>query len=145
MKKIIFVLFSITSLLTSAVAQKNSDIEKLQLIINQYAKAVEKYDTTFFERFFDDNMTLTSANGSHRNKQEEINDLLYKIPGLTLEYFVADSLKIIPFGKTAIIAGVLSWKFKEQTTITKRSFTFTCINKHGWRIIAQHIGKIGNS
>ncbi len=135
-------MFSITSLLTSVIAQENSDVKKLQLKINRYTQAVEKYDTAFFERFFDNSMVLTSTNGSHRNKQEEINDLLFKIPGLTLEYFVADSLKIILFGKTAIIAGVLSWKFKEQTTITKRSFTFTCINKHGWRIIAQHIGKL---
>ncbi len=145
MKKIIFTLFSITSLLTSVVGQKNRDIKKLQLKINQYTQAVEKYDTSFLEQFFDDSMMLTSTNGSHRNKQEEINDLLYKISGLTLEYFVADSLKIILFGKTAIIAGVLSWKFEEQITITKRSFTFTCINKHGWRIIAQHIGKIGSN
>ena len=144
MKKGTFIILSIISLLSSAVAQENKDIEKLRRKMQQYAQAVEKYDTAFIESFFDDRMILTSANGSHRNKQQEINDLLYKSSGLTLEYFITDSLQIIVSGKTGIIAGLLRWKFKEQSITTKRSFTFTGIKKHGWRIIAQHIGRIGN-
>ena len=112
--------------------------------MKQYAEAVEKYDTVFIEKLFDDRMILTSANGSYRNKQQEINDLLYKMSNLTLEYFIADSLKIISAEKTGVVTGQLRWKFKEQNSVTKRTFTFTFINQKDWQILAQHIGRTAN-
>lgn len=144
MKKLFILLLVSASIVTSASGQQNSSIEKLKIKMHEYAQAVEKYDSAFLQNLFDNKMIVTSANGSYRNKQLEINDLLYKIPGLTLEYFVCDSLRIITSDNTGIITGLLRWKFKEQIAFARRSFTFTFIRKKEWRIIAQHIGKVGN-
>jgi len=107
----------------------------------QYTNAAEAYDTAFMESLFDDRMILTSTNGQRRNKRQEINDVLYKVPNLTLEYFVADSLTIIPATNAAAVAGVLKWKFKQHASATRRHFTFTFIKEKDWKIIAQHIGR----
>lgn len=144
MKKLVLFLLISTSFFISVSGQKNNSIEKLKLKMHHYTLAVEKYDAAFLDRLFDDKMIVTSGNGSYRNKQQELNDLLYKIPGLTLEYFVTDSLRAITSGNTGVITGLLRWKFIEQDTITRRSFTFTFVRKKDWQILAQHIGRITN-
>ncbi|MCW5911629.1 MAG: nuclear transport factor 2 family protein [Cyclobacteriaceae bacterium] len=137
----VFFLIGLLSLGHLSFSQQEKQAEELRLILQSYSKAVEKYDTATIEKLFDDRMVVTSANGNLRNKQQEINDLLYKPANSTLIYFLAENLNIIVDGQTGIVKGVLRWQFKDQP-VTSRTFTFTLVKKgEHWKIIAQHIGR----
>lgn len=129
---------------TPLLAQDPVKESELKALMAEYATAAEKYDTAAIELIFDDNMILTSANGKYRNKQEEINDLLWKSPKLTLEYFQATDLRFVISEEVGIVKGILRWKFREQSQVELRTFTFTLAKKGNWKILAQHIGRVGS-
>lgn len=139
--KKIFFLLGVLTLARLSYSQSDKQVAELNTIMQNYSKAVEKYDTAFIEKLFDDKMIVTSANGNYRNKQQEINDLLYKPSNSKPEFFVTENLKIIVDGQTAVVKGTLKWKFSDQPA-TARTFTFTFVKKDkDWKILAQHIGR----
>ena len=125
------------------LAQNAKWEKKLEARVHQYARAVEQHDSLFLESFFHDQMLFTSTTGTYRTKQQEMKELLDDSPQFALEYFVTDSLRIETFRKTGVVAGLLRWKFKGQPTIIRRTFTFTCIRRKDWKVVAQHVGRVG--
>lgn len=111
----------------------------------KYERAVETKDSSFVQKLFDDQMTITGGDGTRRNKQQEMADLVS--PQYEVHYFRTENVEVKIYDKNvAVLLGELKWDhtYQGNRSTTERNITFVYLKiKNDWKIISQSIHRRG--
>jgi hypothetical protein len=114
----------------------------------RWAFAYRSHDTAFAKRLFAVDLVVTSANGTLKDRKKELDDIR-PAPGLVMEYFRTDSVRVRVHGTAAVVTGIAEWRFvyRGQPTTNRRRYTavYTRGGPLRWRMVALHMGRAAGS
>ncbi len=102
-------------------------------------------DKTFFERVEADEFIFTDSGGGITTKAEDIASLDKPAGEFKLVSYLVDELKILDYGKTAVVSGrtTTTLKSKDREIINKSSFTDVLVKRdRRWQLVAGHSSRI---
>lgn len=128
----------------AAAAAQHNAADSVMFLDAGWAYAYKSHDTTFAKRLFAADLVVTSANGTLKDREQELNDVR-PTPDLVMEYFRTDSVRVRVYGNAAVLTGVAEWRFlyRGQPTTNRRRYTavYTRGGPLRWRMVALHMGR----
>ena len=109
-----------------------------------WADAIVRGDMEALDRLFANDMTVTSGNGTVRNKAQEMDDLRPSADIKTY-FFNTEDVRVRVFGNSAVVTGHAKWRInlKGKDTDIERRYTLVFIKQNGrWQIVAQQLSRI---
>lgn len=133
----------LTLIAPTAAAQQNA-ADSVMFLDSGWAYAYKSHDTTFAKRLFAADLVVTSANGTLKDREQELNDVRPS-PDLVMDYFRTDSVRVRVHGNAAIVTGVAEWRFVYRGQSTTNRRRYTAVYARGgplrWRMVALHMGR----
>ena len=130
-----------------AMAQQNA-ADSVGFLDSGWAYAYKTHDTTFAKRLFAPDLVVTSAAGTLKNREQELDDIR-PTPGLVMEYFRTDSVRVRVYGTAAVVTGIAEWRFEYRGQPTTNRRRYTAVYTRGgplrWRMVALHMGRAAGS
>jgi ketosteroid isomerase-like protein len=109
-----------------------------------WADAIARGDMAALDRLFASDMTVTSGNGTVRNKAQEMDDLRPSADIKTY-FFNTDDVRVRVYGDAAVVTGHAKWRInlKGRDVDNERRYTLVFIKQQGgWQIVAQQLSRI---
>ena len=130
-----------------AAAQTNA-ADSVAFLDAAWAYAYRTHDTTFAKRLFATNLVVTSANGTLKDRQGELDDVRSS-PDIQVDYFRTDSVVVRVHGTAAVVTGIAEWRmvYRGQPSTNRRRYTavYTRGGPLRWRMVALHMGRAAGS
>jgi ketosteroid isomerase-like protein len=129
------------------VAQTNA-ADSVRFLDAGWAYAYKSHDTTFAKRLFAANLIVTSANGTLKDRAQELDDIRPS-PDLVMDYFMTDSVDVRVHGDAAVVTGIAEWRFTYRGQPSMNRRRYTAVYARGgplrWRMVALHLGRAAGS
>jgi len=130
-----------------AMAQQNA-ADSVAFLDSRWAYAYRSHDTTFAKRLFAAELVVTSANGTLKDREKELDDIR-PAQDLEMDYFRTDSVRVRVHGTAAVVTGIAEWRFiyRGQPATNRRRYTavYTRGGPLRWRMVALHMGRAAGS
>jgi ketosteroid isomerase-like protein len=127
----------------SARVQGQSAADSVRALDRAWAQAYATHDTAAAEALFADDVVVTSSGGHLKDKAGELADVR-PTPGLTMEFFLTNEVRVRLRKETAVITGVAAWafRFKGKRSELLRRYTAVYVRGgvRGWQLLALHLG-----
>ncbi|HST21773.1 MAG TPA: nuclear transport factor 2 family protein [Blastocatellia bacterium] len=148
MKQVLIIAALLIAFAGVAIAQsqdKKSEAEQEVTALNRaWADAIVRGDMEALDRLFASDMTVTSGNGTIRNKAQEMDDLRPSADIKTY-FFNTEDVRVRVFGNGAMVTGHAKWKInlKGRDIDNERRYTLVFVKQDGrWQIVAQQLSRI---
>jgi ketosteroid isomerase-like protein len=109
-----------------------------------WARAYATHDTSLAQRLFADDLVVTSANGTLKDRAGELADVRPQ-PGLQMAHFRTIDVAVRAYDRAAVVTGVAEWRFtmNGNANDARRRYTAVYIagGPLGWRMVALHMGR----
>ena len=133
------------ALVTPATALAQQDAaDSVAFLDSRWAYAYKSHDTTFAKRLFAPDLVVTSANGTLKDREKELDDIR-PAQDLAMDYFRTDSVQVRVHGTAAVVTGIAEWRFiyRGQPATNRRRYTavYTRGGPLRWRMVALHMGR----
>ncbi len=151
MKYLLFVIFIFPLFAPSIFAQKNVSIKENKTVLElmqlerDIGQANIKRDKQFFERIEAEEFIFTDSGGGITTKAQDIAGLDEPAVEFKLISYVADEMKIMLYGSTAVVTGrtVTVSRGKDREITNKSRFTDVFVKRSGrWQLAAGHSSRI---
>ena len=130
---------------TARSQDTKSEAEQEVTALNRaWADAIVRGDMEALDRLFASDMTVTSGNGTVRNKAQEMDDLRPSADIKTY-FFNTEDVRVRVFGNSAVVTGYAKWRInlKGRDVDNERRYTLVFIKQDGrWQIVAQQLSRI---
>ncbi|MGI8787901.1 MAG: nuclear transport factor 2 family protein [Pyrinomonadaceae bacterium] len=148
------ILFCLLLLSASFVFSQTTDKSKnkpskteaeLMQLEREIGDANIRRDKAFFELTEADEFIFTDSGGGITMKAEDVASLDKPVGEFKLISYVADDMKVLDYGKTAVVTGraTTTLKSKDREVINKNRFTDVFVKRNGrWQIVAGHSSRI---
>lgn len=107
-----------------------------------WARNYATHDTVNAVRLMSDRFFMTSANGTVKNRAEEVNDVRPS-PGLRMDYFRTEGVNAHVYGDAAVVSGFASWAFEHdgRASAVRRKYTAVYLRGGplGWQLVELHM------
>ncbi|HZO52481.1 MAG TPA: nuclear transport factor 2 family protein [Bryobacteraceae bacterium] len=130
------------SLTFTAVAALAADVEKLvhEAAVGWTTGAV-KQDAAALNRFLADDLQYAHAGGQTQNKNEYVKAVTTAPP--RYESFTFTDLRIVPYGKTAVLTGFVDVKMVGREPFRVRTLQVYVENGGQWQMAAHQSTRLG--
>ena len=136
-----------TLLVFALVAQINA-ADSVGMLDSRWAYSYVSHDTTYAKRLFADDLVVTSMTGALKDKNGELADVR-PAPGLKMDYFRTDSVRVKVYGTAAVVTGIAEWRFAYRGQFRMNRRRYTAVYTRGgplkWRMVALHMGRAAGS
>ncbi|MGA9773939.1 MAG: nuclear transport factor 2 family protein [Blastocatellia bacterium] len=122
----------------------NTAEQEVAALNRVWADSIVRGDMEALDRLFANDMTVTSGNGTVRNKAQEMDDLRPSADIKTY-FFNTEDVRVRIFGNAAVVTGHAKWRInlKGRDADNERRYTLVFIKQDGrWQIVAQHLSRI---
>jgi ketosteroid isomerase-like protein len=120
-------------------------IEQQILALNRaWADAMVRGDTATLDRLFDDDMIVTSGDGSIRDKAGELKDT-GPSEEIKTYFFNTEDVRVRVYGEAAVVTGRAKWRinYKGRDVDHERRYMSVYAKRNGrWRMVAMQITRI---
>jgi hypothetical protein len=120
----------------------SSDVRTVLSLDSLWARTYATHDTVGASRLMSDQFFMTSANGAVKNKAAEMNDIRPS-PGLRMEYFRTEDVKVHVYGSAAVVSGFAVWAFdmNGRSSSARRKYTAVYLRGGplGWQLVELHM------
>jgi ketosteroid isomerase-like protein len=135
-------------LVPGALAAQQNAADSVMFLDAAWAHAYKVHDTTFAKRLFAADLVVTSANGTLKDREKELDDIRPS-PQFVMDYFKTDSVQVRVHGNAAVVTGVAEWRFVWRGQPTTNRRRYTAVYARGgplrWRMVALHMGRAAGS
>ena len=110
----------------------------------EWADAMVRGDVASLERLFDDDMIVTSGNGTVRGKAGELEDVRPS-PDLKTYFFNTEDRRVRVYGDAAVLTGHAKWRinYKGRDIDHERRYTSVYAKRGGrWRMVALQLTRL---
>src|ERR1044072_3111094 len=148
LKQVLIIATMLIAFAGAGIAQsqdKTSGAEQEVTALNRaWADAIVRGDMEALDRLFASDMTVTSGNGTVRNKAKEM-DELRPSADIKTYFFNTEDVRVRVFGNGAVVTGHAKWRInlKGREIDNERRYTLVFIKQDGrWQIVAQQLSRI---
>jgi ketosteroid isomerase-like protein len=124
-------------------AEAGNAEEQIKALQAELIQAILKGDTSFYQKYFVDDVVIVHGNGGVNTKAQEIEAL--KSGSLKYDSYTVRDLKIRMYGSTAVVDTESSEKgvFDSKPFDTDFRVTYVWVKLKGdWKLVARHITRI---
>jgi len=128
----------------ATLAAQRTAADSVHMLDAAWAYAYVSHDTVWAKKLFANDMVVTSATGTLKDKAGELADIR-ATPDLKMDYFRTDSVLVRVYDKAAVVTGIAVWRFTYRGQVSTNRRRYTAVYARGgplrWRMVGLHMGR----
>ena len=108
-----------------------------------WARNYAVHDTATAMRLMSEDFFMTTSAGRVKDRAMELGDIRPQ-PGLRMDYFRTQDVRIREYGDAGVVAGVATWSFEMSGRTSSVQRRYTAVYRRGgplgWELVTLHMG-----